>query len=433
MTVGHRTTAYVRHGGYIYPSRHWAELSRFAVGDERDPRGLFSLADDIWEAWPYAEAGRPTTAADYRFYFSGLHSFLKLYVKWYCYERLLILADTSWSAVGMIAHRLIWADRFIQERGFISLDDIASQTAFEELWVATVIGPAADGETQRTKAPIRPQAQNRQFWLRLRSYFGAPHVIPPAPLHTSKLPTEYADDRAKVIPNPVIKQLVNKLALHRDGVDSLNRFNHLRLCVIILAICVGRRIGELLSAPRGVGTDGPLRRAPARGGPEEGALWFRYTPSKRGSATEVYISTEWEDVATYCVRELLKYSDEIRERAHPKEARLLILVSTANLTARKKASDAAANATVTPIANGTEAPMVSGLRTYNLRHWLNGVKSGKVSDGVLKKWGITTDGRAESPIYDLGLTFARHTRQSALALNPQISPRTSARPEPQHY
>jgi hypothetical protein len=420
MSVGQRLSAYVRHGGNFYPARHWTELSRFAIGDERDPRGLFRLADDVWEAWPYAEAGRPTTAANYRFYFTRLCSFLKLYVKWYCYERLLVSADTSWSGAIAVVQRLRPADRFILERGFTSIDDIASRTAFEELWAATVIRPAADGEARRTEVVVSRPAQNRLFWLRLRSYFGAPHVVPPSP-RTSKVPTEYADDRGKIIPEHVIKQLVNKLALHRDGLEPLNRFNHLRLCVVVLTICLGRRIGEVLSAPRGEGPDGPLTRAPARGGPKGGTLWFRYNPSKRGPSREVYISTEWEDVATYCVRELVKYSDEIRGRAHPKEAGLLILVSMANLTARKKAAEAAANATFTPVATGTDGPAVCGLGIQNLRLWLNGVKSGHTSDGVLKKWGITVDTRPESPIYELGLTFARHTRQSALALDPQIS------------
>ena len=133
-----RRVAYVRHGGHSYPARHWAELSRFAVGDEQDPRGLFRLADDVWDAWPYAEAGRPTIAVNYRFHFTRLRSFLKLYVKWHCYERLLISADTAWSGAGNITSALKRADRFIIERGLISIDDIAPQTAFEELWAAHI-------------------------------------------------------------------------------------------------------------------------------------------------------------------------------------------------------------------------------------------------------------------------------------------------------
>ena len=115
----------------------------------------------------------------------------------------------------------------------------------------------------------------------------------------------------------------------------------------------------------------------------------------------------------------VKYSDEIRERAHPKEAGLLILVSTANLTAERVGADAAPNATPAPAGTGADSPSVRGLIVERLNRWLNGMEGG-VSDGVLKKWGITADGRPESPIYELGLSFIRHTRQSALALDPQI-------------
>lgn len=425
MSVGYRHTAYVRHGGHVYPSRHWAELSRFAVGDERDPRGLFRLADDTWDAWPYAETGRPTTAIKYRFRFAGLRSFLKLYAKWYCYERLLVLADTSWSQAGVLISHLSRADRFIVERGHVSIDDIATRAAFEEVWAAHLNWPMPDGQTRRTEAEISSQAQSKPFWLRLRSYFGAPIVVPPCAPCIRRMPAEYADDKAKVIPEHVIKQLVNRLALHRDGMEPLNRYDHLRLCVTVLATCLGRRISEMLNGPRGTGTDGPLSREPTRNGSDRGALWFWYEPSKHGADSRVYISSEWEDVATYCVRELVKYSDEIRERAHPKEAGQLVLVSAVNLTAGKMAAVAAANAIPVQVGTGSEGPGACGLRDVNLMRWLNGRpsahRSGNFSDGILKKWGITVDGNPESKIYELGLSFFRHTRQSALALDPQIS------------
>src|SRR5689334_20377895 len=71
-----------------FPAEHWAELAPFVTGDRQDPKGLFCLADDVWEAWPYATNGRPTEAIRYRFCFGALQSFLKPYVKLYCYERL---------------------------------------------------------------------------------------------------------------------------------------------------------------------------------------------------------------------------------------------------------------------------------------------------------------------------------------------------------
>lgn len=413
--------AYVRHAGHAYPARHWAKLSRFAVGDERDPRDLFRLADDTWDAWPYAEGGRPTNAFYYRFNFGMLRSFLKPYVKWYCYERLLMAADTSWSRAKDIIYTLKRADSFIIRRGFTSIDDIAPQAVFQKLWVANITQPAAADGTHRTKAEVKIQSDSRLFWLRLRSHFGVPKVIPPTAPHFSKLPTEYADDKSKVIPEHIINQLVNRLALHRDGLKPLNRFNHLRLCVVILAICLGRRIGELLSATRGSGPDGPLSREPARDGTEQGALWFRYKPSKRGPATKVYISAEWEDVATYCVRQLVNYGDEIREAAHPAEAGLLILVSGANLTAGMTGACAPSDATPTQFQVGAGGHPVRGLTNLSLKLWMNGSEATKRFNGALKRWGVTVDGTAGGAIYKLSLGFARHTRQSALALDPQVS------------
>lgn len=420
MSNGRRLAAYVRHGAYAYPVRHWDALSRFAVGDECDPRGLFRLADDTWEAWRYAPGGRPTTAGDYRLIFSGLRSFLRPYVKWYCYERLLCSAGGPWHKFTNPAYSLKRAEQFIIERGYTSVDDIASRAVFEELWAKLITRPAAEGQYHLTQTAVSYQLRSRAFWVRLSTHFGVPHTVPPAAPHTKKRPTEYADDRSKVIPEHVIKQLVNKLALHRNGDEPLNRHDHLRLCVLVLGMCLGRRYGELASAPRGTGPEGPLTRVPTRGGD---TLWFRFQPNKRGPAAQVFVSAEWEGIATYCVQELARYGDEIRAGATPEERGQLILVSSANQTWGPRAGCMSADAPLTPTYTGALAPagaQVIGLTYGSFNGWLNGKKGKEPYRGILQVWGITEDGAAGSAPYKLKLSYFRHTRQSALALDPRI-------------
>jgi hypothetical protein len=226
----------------------------------------------------------------------------------------------------------------------------------------------------------------------------------------------------------VIKQLVNRLALHREGLNPLNRHDHLRLCVLVLAICLGRRFSELLTSPRGGGPDGPLTREPARAGSEGGALWFQFHPNKGGPAAQVYISPEWEDVATYCVRELAKYSDEVRGIAAPEEQDQLILVSAANLTwgpaATYVRADVNANVShsVPPKTKTAKAKAASsrGINYMGFECWLNGTKGKSSYRGIFEAWGITVDGTPEGFAYKLKLSYFRHTRQSALALDPHI-------------
>jgi len=76
-------------GGHRYPLSHWRELSRFLMGDEHDPNDVFCLAEDIWDVRLYAAPHHPANEHKYYFRFGHLRSFLKLYVKWYCYQRIL--------------------------------------------------------------------------------------------------------------------------------------------------------------------------------------------------------------------------------------------------------------------------------------------------------------------------------------------------------
>src|SRR2546427_6957108 len=42
--------ALLMNGAHRYPETHWREIQRFVVGNERDSKDLFNLADDLWEA-----------------------------------------------------------------------------------------------------------------------------------------------------------------------------------------------------------------------------------------------------------------------------------------------------------------------------------------------------------------------------------------------
>jgi len=138
-------TALLMNGAHRYPETHWREIQRFVVGNERDPKNLFNLADDLWEAWPYFTHGRPTEAARYRFHFGHLRSFLKPYVKWYCYQRLLGSTTRLYRPLARLSNALTRADTYLFEHGFSSLDDIASPLAFATLWEAQIIPPDQEG------------------------------------------------------------------------------------------------------------------------------------------------------------------------------------------------------------------------------------------------------------------------------------------------
>ena len=181
----------------------------------------------------------------------------------------------------------------------------------------------------------------------------------------------------------------------------------------------------MLFAPRGSGPDGPLSRRPSKGGSPEGSLWFQFLPNKEGPAHQSLISPGWENVTQYCVRELVKYSDEVRRFAPPEEQKLLILVSPLNLTrgSQFRYSPAAIGEFVIKYPDVGLQPIKSihradALKYVNFTSWLNGTSEMK---GILHLWGITEDGTANSPVYRLLPSFMRHTRQSALDLDPQIS------------
>lgn len=425
--------------GHRYPATHWLELRRFMDGDEWDPRKIFRLADDTWDAWRYSKNAQPRERGRYRFRFSHLRSWLKPYVKRFCYNAIIGSDNFLTRSYVRLPSVLSVADRFIIENNFGWLDDLASPAVFESLWAAHLIPQ----HTEDKDAVLLPQAavvrqqQSRSFWNDLCLHYGAPQIVPPVASYKQRPPAEISADKSKLIPDAVTRQLVNKLSLHRNGTRPINNYHHLRLCVLLLVICLGRRIEEVLGASRGAGSDGPLERFPCRhndGGPAD-ALWFRFRPNKGGASEWVYISREWEEIALYCVCQLVKYSDEVRPFASQEEQELLILISTWNWTYGPFSSKAVIPEAEKDFNLGGALGGKSELcRRHIKRHttgitysafttWLNGRNhkdSRKSSIGIMKKWNITSDGSMNDLIYHFRTHDARHTRQSALAFYPEI-------------
>ncbi len=413
-------------GTHRYPKSHWIELSRFVTGNERDPKDLFFLAADVWDVWPYAAHGLPSKPGKHRFHFGHLHSFLKPYIKWYCYRSLLARNGTLSRSTTILPNLLTRTDTYLVEHQYESLDDIASESAFVALWNAQLL-PEKSDDADGFRAMVRLQVRTHPFWIHVRINFGVPQVIPPTAPYEQVRVTEAAYDESKVIPLPVIRQLVNKLALHREGREPLNRFHHLRLCVLLLNLALGRRISEVLMALRGTGPDGPLTYYPAKRSASGKALWFQFSPHKNGPQDRVYVSSEWEDEVIYCVKELIRYSDEVRDVAPPEIQEFLILISHWNETCGSWAALAPpenSGGTLSSEKQRQKQKEVSALSYDALFFWLHGHQSGQ---GILQKWKITSDGSSNGDIYHLRTHQARHTRQSAIASDPQVSPLTLQR------
>lgn len=425
----------VRYGDYFYPVRHWARLRRFAVGNEWDPRGLFRLSDDVWEGWPYAVGAGPTQAGVYRFRFSRLRSFIRLYAKWYLYGLLLGRGGRLSGGPPRAIYSLGAVDDYVIEHGFTSLDDLASLAVFKPLWGALVNREKYMADEALPASAISKQKDTRRFWLTMRSEFGSPHIVLPLAPHASRLPAEFSCDVSRIVPEAVIKQLSNKLALHRRGAEALLPGDHLRLCVLMLQTATGRRVSEILLAARGEGPEGPLVRLPSRGGGPTGSLWFVFTPNKNGPGDKAYISPEWEGIVSYCVRELIRYGDELRLFAIKEERHLLILISRLNrtkgrrdvaLSAHGRSAECGLSSAGRDGAVIRECDHVSGLDRAGFRLWLNGCKSPKHPDravkGIMEVWGITADGTSGGPVYVFRTHNARHTRQSVIAEDPRVPP-----------
>lgn len=189
-------------------------------------------------------------------------------------------------------------------------------------------------------------------------------------------------------------------------------------------------------AARGTEPDGPLAYYPAKGSPSGKALWFRFSPHKYGPRDDVYVSPKWEDEVKYCVKELIHYSDEVRDAAPPEIREFLILISPWNGTSGTRAALAPLDEFSDDGCSEKQQQKQKDVRALSydaLYHWLHGYgdvggkKRSSINRGILHKWKITIDGSPAGDIYHLRTHQARHTRQSAIASDPQVSSLTLQR------
>jgi hypothetical protein len=424
-------------GIHRYATQHWPILRPFVENREQDPKKIFFLAEDTWDLWPYALNGTPSSAGKHRVRFTSLRSFLKPFVKWYCYQQVLQQPGDLRGRLMLLPYHLKQVDDYLLDHGYTSFDDLAPLPVFEDLWMSLLpqkVPPFTGND-------VRFQKNARSFWLQMHTMFGVPLLVPPVAPFVRRSTAEIGLDESAVIPDLVMSQIMNKLALHREGTRVLNRYHHLRLCILVLNMCLGRRITELLLAPRGEGPDGPLTTYPARGQGKDGGLWFRFEPNKDGPKNQVHVSPEWHEIVRYCVKTMLFYSDEVRHFAVPAEQHFLILISEWNLTFGTRSGRTSATEHDTDYeyrhlnkqnpkrrlktTGQTAAPM-----TYDTFFtWLAGNGSGENnhhSPAIFQQWNITVDGSAGGEIYHMRQQ-ARHTRQTALAQDPTISPLTLQR------
>lgn len=425
-------------GVHRYAVQHWPLLRPFVEGSEQDPKGFFFLAEDTWNLWPYARNGIPPNAGSYRVKFTVLRSFLKPFVKWFFYQQILQRAGDLRTTMIKLPYLLKRTEDYLLEHGYTTLDDLASRLVFEDLWASLL--PQKDPPFAHND--VRAQEKTRAFWLVMNSAFGVPLLVPPLAPSVGRSHAMTGLDESFVIPDPVIGQLMNKLGLHREGMCVLNRYHHLRLCILLLDICLGRRINELLLAPRGKGKDGPLSTYPARAKGKGSGLWFRFEPNKDGRRDLVHVSPEWHDLVRYCVKTILFYSDEVRHLALPEEKHLFILISDWNLTSGTWGSSSPATERDTDYEyrhinkqntkrDWQGQQTASAMNYAAFSRWLSGSRAPKGSSegpsSLFRLWNITEDGKADGTIYHMHTHQARHTRQSALAQDPTISPLTRQR------
>jgi uncharacterized protein YecT (DUF1311 family) len=125
----------------------------------------------------------------------------------------------------------------------------------------------------------------------------------------------------------------------------------------------------------------------------------------------------------YCVRTLCAFSDEVRSFAALSEQHLFLLISWYNDTSGSWATrkrSAIQNAK-REIRLRSETPFATGLSYAGFASWLRGIKNARGGQpGILQRWNITIDGTVDGAIYQLRTHQARHTRQTALAKDPQL-------------
>ena len=192
MSILRKRITTVEYGSHYYPVSHWKQLNRFAVGGECDPRGLFRLSDDKWDAWPYDLNGMPSLAIRFRFHFGNFQTFLKLYAKWYCYYKLLGCTDHLLGDLPRLPSVLLRADRYISEHNFRSIDDIAPSVVFQDLWDAQIRGDSTNIPVPVGATSV--QSHTRAFWQRVKQEFDAPSIVPPIAPRIKFKPGEFSAD-----------------------------------------------------------------------------------------------------------------------------------------------------------------------------------------------------------------------------------------------
>jgi hypothetical protein len=374
-------------------------LRRYVDGQATDATGTIRLADEVWPAAAY-EIG-PRTRSVRSISFIAFESFLRPYAKWYVYEHVL-MAGRPTSSVTAVLAALRALDRALASCGVSAIEGLASPDTVREVW-RQLARPEVRGDSHR-------QVMCRRFLRVLRANFGLPAIVP-RPVQGRRRPlSEIAADDSRVIPEAVVRQIVERLAQHRDGVAPLEPRDALFLAMLVLHIALGRRVSELLLAPRGSGDDGPLVSFVAADGTT--ALGFRFVPSKDGGPNDVvYVSPAWEDVVRYCVASVLATSDVARPYADDASRGLFALAWSGNGT-RFKPRGGPSSRTA---AQRRPAAAITYMAFY---HWLRG-RPGE--PGAMERWGITESGEPGDPIYVFRSHSARHTRQSALSRDPNVS------------
>ena len=203
-------------GIHRYTVQQWEVLRPFVEGTQQDPKQFFYLADDIWELWPYALNGTSTLAGKYRAKFSNLYSFIKPFVKWYCYQQILQRPGDLREYQVKLSYNLKMSDEYLLNHEYITLDDLTFPV-FEDLWVSLL--PQKD--TPFIQNDVRFQSATRAFWLQMHNMFGIPVFVPPVAPSRRLSPIQIGLDESFVIPDAVITQLLNKLALHREKIGLL--------------------------------------------------------------------------------------------------------------------------------------------------------------------------------------------------------------------
>ncbi len=386
-------------------------LLRYVIGHERDPQGTFELSSDQWDLGPYISQ-RTRSPGAYRVGFRQMRSWLRPYAKWYVHQRI-VLTGRGLAGAQQVVAALVRSDRWITAAG-VDLIDLGSSDVFDRLW-QDLLGEWDGPPSERPRRVAWRQVVSRPFWKAVSTTFGSPQRVPPVVPFVKKSIAVAAADDTKLIPVPVVKQIMNRLALHRDDVERLSARDEIRLCVLVLHIVLGRRISEVLSAPRGDGPGGPLLDYVATDG--QPALGFRFVGSKGGGMdTVVYISSEWEDITRYCVTRILEHSDRARPLATSADSRLFILT----ITGRANSG--------TDGATGGRGQRAARLNYNSFVRWINGRPDRpREATGAMTRWSVTEDGAPDGPIHDFKTHAARHTRASVLTSDPKVSRLAAAR------